>query len=120
MIIVWALLLLTDQVPELQTQPLDITYHLISEGVCATLLLSSAYLLWRKYDNAMNITYAAWGSMFYSVCVNTPYYWNQQNWAMVGIFTVIQILTITLALSTSGVLARSSVLSEHEMIEVIA
>ena len=95
MVIQWSVFLATGQVPELKTEPIRIYFHLASEFVTALgLIISGAALLRRKSWAAMSYLIAA-GMLLYSVIVSPGYFAQQGQWALVGMFAIVCILTLT-------------------------
>lgn len=95
MLIQWSFFLATGQVPELETEPVRIYFHLASELVTAFgLLVSGAALLWRKPWAPMFYLLAA-GMLLYSVIVSPGYFAQQGQWGLVGMFAIVLIFTLT-------------------------
>jgi hypothetical protein len=90
----WTFFLATGSVPELQSAPLAIAFHIAAEGLCALALLLTGLALLRKQ---------AWGERFYPVAagmvlyseVNSPGYFAQSGqWALVAMFAVLALLAL--------------------------
>lgn len=99
----WSFSLATGQVPELQTEPFRIYFHLASEFVTAMgLLVSGIGLLMNKSWGKVGYPVAT-GMLLYSVIVSPGYFAQQGQWAPVGMFAVLLIL----ALVSIGFVLRS-------------
>ena len=90
----WALFIVTGQVPELQTEPYRIAFHLAAEGITALgLIVSSIFLL--KQTHTGKILYAvACGMLLYSVIVSPGYFAQLGQWGFVIMFAVLLILAV--------------------------
>lgn len=94
MIGMWITFLVTEQVPEVTTAPVKITYHLIAEFLTAILLLIGGFGLYTNRGWGFHLYLISMGMLLYTVIVSAGYYGNLGDMAMVGMFTVFQILTI--------------------------
>ena len=82
----WAMFLLTGQVPELQTAPFEIAFHLTAEGITALGLIFSGVLLLRKKSSG-KVLYAVFsGMLLYSVVVSSGYFAELGQWGFVVMF----------------------------------
>jgi len=94
MIIQWGYFLVTGQVPELQTEPFRIYFHLASEFITAIgLLVSGIALLQNKSWGKVSYPIAT-GMLLYSVIVSPGYFAQQGEWAPVGMFSILLILAL--------------------------
>ncbi len=90
----WSFFLATGQVPELQTEPLGIAFHLVAEGVTAIALIGSGYSLLKEARWAREATFASLGMLTYTVLNSPGYFAEQGEWPLVGMFGVLLILTL--------------------------
>lgn len=90
----WILFIVTGQVPELQTEPYRIAFHLAAEGITALgLIVSSIMLL--KQSHTGKILYAiACGMLLYSVIVSPGYFAQLGQWEFVAMFAVLFSLAV--------------------------
>ncbi len=86
----------TDQIPELETAPLEIATHLVAELLTAALLILSGILLLKKHPKANLIYACAFGSLLYSVINSSGYFLNPFDIAMTIMFSFILISTSAL------------------------
>lgn len=93
MICMWVVFLITNQVPEINTAPLKISYHLLAEFLTALLLLIGGFGLFTKKEWGFHLYLISMGMLLYTVIVSAGYYANLGDIIMVGMFTVFQILT---------------------------
>ena len=90
----WLLFLLTGQVPELETEPLRIRFHLAAEFVTAIALLVSAcglltHQVWGRWFYLLAV-----GMLVYTLIVSPGYFAQKGQWAFVGMFAVILMLAL--------------------------
>jgi hypothetical protein len=90
----WITFLVTEQVSELPTEPVTITYHLIAEFLTASLLLIGGFGLYSNRGWGFHLYLISLGMLLYTVLVSAGYYGNLGEMGMVGMFTIFQILTV--------------------------
>lgn len=89
----WTFFLAVGQVPELQTEPWRIAFHLLGEGVTAISLIVSGVALLRRTPWAREAAFAALGMLTYTVLVSPGYFAQSGEWPLVAMFGVLLILT---------------------------
>jgi hypothetical protein len=94
MFCMWSAFLITNQVPEINTAPLKIIYHLLAEFLTAILLLIGGFGLLTKKVWGFHLHLISMGMLLYTVIVSAGYYANLGDMIMVGMFTVFQVITI--------------------------
>ncbi|MFO7742803.1 MAG: hypothetical protein R6X31_10880 [Anaerolineae bacterium] len=99
----WTFFLASGQVPELQTEPFRIAFHLLAEGVTAIALIVSGISLVRRTSWARQAAFASLGMLTYTVLVSPGYFAELGQWPLVGMFGVLLIL----ALVSYGLLWRT-------------
>jgi hypothetical protein len=82
----WGMLFITERIPELETEPINISFHIVSELLLAMALLASGVELFRKSKRADKYFLVAMGLLLYSVVNAAGYYGESSNWVMVGMF----------------------------------
>lgn len=90
----WGVFILTGRVPELQSEPLRIAFHLVAEGVTAALLIVAGVGLLRKHAWARNVALVAFGSLIYTTIVSPGYFAQLGQWPLVAMFTTLLALTV--------------------------
>jgi hypothetical protein len=100
----WSFFLATGQVPEVQTEPVRLAFHLAAEGITALGLLVSGLALLRNETWARASLLVFLGLVIYSEIVSPGYFAQQGQWALVAMFAVLLLGAI---LSVFG-LARKS------------
>ncbi|NPD89317.1 MAG: hypothetical protein HGN29_11375 [Asgard group archaeon] len=96
MIGIWIILLITKQVPEIKTAPIDISLHITAEYLTGLLSILSGILL------LVNITWAgilfivSLGMVIYAVINAGGYYGQKKEWSFVILFGVLFISAVIL------------------------
>jgi hypothetical protein len=102
MLLLWSMLLVTGQVPEVQEGRTDIWFHLAAEVVAAALLLAggTALLRGRGAPSPSARLLAAFGSgaLLYTAVNSAGYYAESGDWAMVVMFAVVATATVAAVL----------------------
>ena len=91
----WAMFLVTGQVPELQSEPWRIGFHLAAEFATAFLLIVGGGALLRGAPWAKTAFLLAAGMLLYSLLASPGYFAQQQQWPLVGMFAVLLVFTLT-------------------------
>lgn len=99
----WGFFLASGSVPELQTEPIALSFHLAVEFATAACLLVGGIALLRGAGWAKNLTLFAAGMLAYTTIVSPGYFAQLGQWPMVGLFSVLLVLDVMSAWS----LARS-------------
>lgn len=94
MIMQWCFFIFTGKVPELQIEPIRITFHLVSEGLTALALILSGIGLLGKRRWGRDTALIALGMLLYTTIVSPGYFAQQGEWMLVGMFVVILALTL--------------------------
>ena len=89
----WIMSLSTGNVPELETEPIEIYFHLSSEFLMAILAIISGIGLLKKQKWADLLFVLSSGMVIYSVINSSGYFGNDNEWAMVIMFMVLLVLS---------------------------
>lgn len=101
----WTVLLLTGRVPELDEGRRDILFHLGAEYLTAALLVGAGVaVLVTARSTATLLAAVAAGALLYTTINSPGYYADLGDWAMVAMFAVLAVATMT----TTAVLIRSA------------
>lgn len=104
----WAFFLLSRQVPELQTAPVQTTLHLAAElSTALALILSGAGLL-RRAAWARSLALLALGMLIYTLVQSPGYFAQQQVWPLVAMFAVLLLLAFVAAIHLMRLAPHSS------------
>jgi hypothetical protein len=90
----WIFFIAAGQVPELQTEPIRILFHLAAEGATAVALILSGYGVLTRRSWAKTAGFIALGMLIYTVIVSPGYFAQQGVWPLVGMFAVILVLAL--------------------------
>ena len=90
----WIFFLVTGQVPELQTEPLRIRFHLAAEFATAIALLAGGVALLTGQSWGQWLYLLAMGMLLYTVIVSPGYFAEKGQWAFVGMFAVVLLLAL--------------------------
>jgi hypothetical protein len=97
----WAYSLAAGRVPELQTAPLSIGFHLAAEILTALTLLLSGLAILKKRVWGRPLFLVAGGMVLYST-INSPGYFAQQGqWPIVGVFAVLFFVSVFLLMDAA-------------------
>lgn len=77
MILMWAFFFLTGQIPELESKPVEIGLHLAAESATAIVLLFGGWALWKKQNEAVQVSLFGLGMLAYTLIVSPGYYLAQ-------------------------------------------
>jgi len=93
----WAMFLITGNVPELQTEPIRIAFHLAGEFTTAALLVVGGVglLVVRKWG--YHVFLLALGMLLYTIIVSPGYFGQLGQWVFVLMFAVLVVLTALFA-----------------------
>ena len=90
----WSFFLFSNQVPELNSGSAEIFFHLFAEFLTAVFLIVSGISLLRKASFSFHLFLVSLGMVLYTVIVSAGYYVDLGEFAMVAMFTILQILTL--------------------------
>ena len=93
----WAIFLFTGNVPELQTEPIRIAFHLAGEFTTAALLIAGGFGLLKLKKWGYHVFLLALGMLLYTIIVSPGYFGQLGQWAFVLMFAVLVVLTVVFA-----------------------
>lgn len=88
----WAFFLAAGQVPEVQTEPVRLAFHLVAEFITAVGLVISGVGLLRGARPAKAAYTVCAGMLMYSVIVSPGYFAQQGQWVFVAMFGALLLL----------------------------
>jgi len=94
MAVMWSVFALTDQIPELETSPKEIAFHLAAEFLTAFALIAGGLGLVLRRSWGFYLNLVALGMLAYTVVVSPGYYAQTGDYAFVGMFAVLMALTL--------------------------
>jgi hypothetical protein len=89
MIAQWAASILSGSVPEFQTEPWRIGFHLVSEFSTALMLILGGIAVLRSASWGRTVLLIGLGMVIYSEIVSPGYFAQLGQWPMVGMFLVL-------------------------------
>jgi hypothetical protein len=105
MVAQWATSFATRQIPELQTEPFRIWFHIAGEMVTAVSLITAGVGLLISQPWGPALYLVATGMLIYTVIVSPGYFAQKGQWIWVLIFAVLLVLATASAL----IVARSGI-----------
>jgi peptidoglycan/LPS O-acetylase OafA/YrhL len=84
-------------VPELQTEPIRVAFHLAGEFTTAVLLIVGGFGLLTLRRWGYHVFLLALGMLLYTVIVSPGYFGQLGQWVFVGMFAVLVVLTVLFA-----------------------
>jgi len=100
MIAQWTMSYLADQIPELETEPIRIGFHIAAEMATAVLLIIGGVALLLRTAWGRDVSLIAFGMLFYTAIVSPGYFAQKGQWAWLGMFAAI----ISLGLVSVGLI----------------
>ncbi len=94
MAVQWLFFLATGNVPELETEPLAITFHLAAELLTAVALIVAGVALLRGVRWARPAALTALGMLLYTIINSAGYFAEHGVWAMVVMFGVLLVVSV--------------------------
>jgi hypothetical protein len=98
----WSFFLLAGQVPELETEPIRIGFHLAAELATALALIAAGWAVLRSRAWGRPALLLALGMLIYTVVVSPGYFAQRGEWLPLGLFG----LLLALALVCAGILLQ--------------
>ena len=90
----WAMFLFTGNVPELQTEPIRIAFHLAGEFTTAALLVVGGFGLLTARKWGYHVFLLSMGMLLYTIIVSPGYFGQLGQWVFVLMFAVLVVLTV--------------------------
>ena len=90
----WSVILVSGDVPELRTAPVELGVHLAAEGLTAAALFVFGVGAWRGSRRARRGLPVALGMLLYTVVNSAGYYAQLGETAMVAMFAVLTLATL--------------------------
>ncbi|MDF1513767.1 MAG: hypothetical protein P1S60_08160 [Anaerolineae bacterium] len=90
----WAMSYISNQIPELETEPIRIRFHILAEIVTAALLIFSGIGLLKSYNWAIHMNLVAHGMLIYTSIVSPGYFAQKGQWLWLVMFSLIVIFSV--------------------------
>ncbi len=92
----WAFFIAAGEVPELDTEPIRISFHLAAEFLTATALVLAGLGLAKGKSWSFPVLMLALGMLSYTIIVSPGYFAQEGEYLFVAMFAVLWMLTLTL------------------------
>ena len=89
MIVQWILFIVSGNVPEFQTEPWRISFHLAAEAFTALLLIIGGIATLRSTSRHKPVLLVGLGMVIYSEIISPGYFAQQGQWPMVWMFAIV-------------------------------
>jgi len=93
MLSIWAILFGTNQVPEIETKTLSISFHLLAEFLTAVLLIIGGFGLLTNRKWGFQLYLLSMGMLLYAVLNACGYYAQKGEWIEVCMFIILSLIT---------------------------
>jgi hypothetical protein len=90
----WAFFLAKGRVPELETEPIRIRFHLAAEFLTAVALIVGGLGLLVDSRWGLKVYLLALGMLLYTLVVSPGYFAQRGEWPLVGMFAVVLVLAL--------------------------
>ncbi len=90
----WMFFILTAHIPEMNTVPLEILFHLSAEFMTSIVIIAGGISVLRRKPWAPRLYYLASGMLIYAVVNSTGYFLQLGQWPFVAMFAVLLLLTV--------------------------
>jgi hypothetical protein len=94
MIVQWALSYFSKQIPELETERIRILFHIAAEMITAIMLISGGVGLLGHTEWGVPVYLLAIGMLLYTAIVSPGYFAQKGQWAWLGMFGVLIVLSL--------------------------
>ena len=90
----WAMNFVSKQIPELETEPYRIWFHIVGEGITALALIAGGVGLLAGLSWGRELYLVALGMLLYTAIVSPGYFAHKGQWPFVAMFAVVLILAL--------------------------
>lgn len=90
----WVFFIISGNVPELDSAPLEIAFHLSAEAITALLLISTFFILKKPTPQTKFVATFSQGLLAYTVINSSGYFAQSGNWFFLIIFGLLLLLAL--------------------------
>jgi hypothetical protein len=90
----WLFFLISAQVPELESAPLEIVFHLAAEFMTAVVIIAAGTAVLQRKPWAPRVYYLASGMLIYTVINSAGYFMQLGEWLPVVMFALLLLLSV--------------------------
>ena len=94
----WIMLILKKQIPELETEPIEIYFHISAEMLMGIISVVSGIIVLVDLSWGSLLFLISSGFCLYSVVNSAGYYAQRKNWPFIGLFSTIFIMSSVLSI----------------------
>jgi len=91
----WVLFYVSRQIPELETEPIRIWFHIAAEMVTAALLIFGGVGMLLKQGWGVQVHIVSVGMLFYTAIVSPGYFAQKGQWRWLVMFAILIVLGVT-------------------------
>jgi len=95
-IFLWVFLISSNNVPELETEPASILFHITAEELTAILLVISGVIMWKQKKWSLRLSLISLGMLLYSIVNSSGYYVQYFQLPFVVMFGILFVMTLTI------------------------
>lgn len=92
----WIMFFLTNNIPELKTEPLRIGMHLLAEIITAIMLIICGVFLLRDKERAFGLYLISVGMLLYTLIASSGYFLQIGDYGFVLMFGILIVITVIL------------------------
>lgn len=89
MVVQWAFSIVSNNVPEFQTAPWEIAFHLAAEMTTAGILILGGIATLKPVNWGKQVLFVGLGMVMYSEIVSPGYFAQLGQWALVTVFAIL-------------------------------
>ncbi len=93
-IALWTMLFVSDQIPELETEPIAIAFHITIEVLMGVVSIVSGVLLLKNFKYQKEAVIFANGMICYSVVNSSGYYGDLNQYGMIVMFFFLLVISL--------------------------
>jgi hypothetical protein len=90
----WSMLVLTNQVPYLDTPQMEIKLHIFTEMLTALMVILGGVTVLRGWEKLTKVHYVSQGMLIYAIINSSGYYIDLGETGMAAMFVVLLVCTI--------------------------
>ena len=94
MIAMWSSFYFTDAIPELKTEPIRVSFHIVAEIATGVCLITGAFGLYRNKEWGIRVFPVSMGMLLYTSIVSPGYYAQKGVMEFVLMFAIITVVSV--------------------------
>jgi uncharacterized membrane protein len=97
----WSFSYMSRQIPELEHEPIRITFHIVGEIITALLLIVGGIGLMMNLSWGRSLYLIAMGMLFYTIIVSPGYFAQKGDWKWLGFFGLLIVVGLISVLTVA-------------------